>query len=164
MALEIERKFLLRPGMTLPSSDHVENIRQCYLVSDDALVVRVRIIDEERAILGIKIAHEETLSVRTEYEYEIPIEEALEMMSVASTTPIVKQRHVIEMGERKWEVDFFEEENEGLIVAEVELPSLETSLPLPEWIGREVTDDKRYTNGSLARHPYVEGQDEVAEA
>ena len=81
MALEIERKFLLRPGMTLPSSDHVENIRQCYIVSDDALVVRVRIIDEERAILGIKIAHEETLSVRTEYEYEIPIEEALEMMS-----------------------------------------------------------------------------------
>ena len=60
-------------------------------------------------------------------------------------------------------MDFFEEENEGLIVAEVELPSLETSLPLPEWIGREVTDDKRYTNGSLARHPYVEWQDEVAE-
>lgn len=164
MALEIERKFLLRPGVPLPSSDRVDNIRQCYLVSDDAMIVRVRVINDEQAILGIKISHGETPSVRSEYEYEIPIEEALEMMSAASTVPIVKQRHVIKIGPRKWEVDFFEEDNEGLIAAEVELPSLETPLSLPEWIGREVTSDKRYSNGSLAHHPYSEWQDEVAES
>lgn len=163
MALEIERKFLLREDIPLPSSDHVDHIRQSYLVSDGPLVVRVRVIDDERAILGIKVAHEESISIRSEYEYEIPLEEALEMMSAAATVPIVKQRHIIEIGPRKWEVDFFEEDNEGLIVAEVELPSPETPLPLPEWIGREVTGDKRYTNGSLAHHPYSEWQAEVTE-
>lgn len=163
MAIEIERKFLLRPGVPLPSSDHVDNIRQCYLVTDEAMVVRVRIVNDDRAILGIKISRDGGPTIRSEYEYEIPVEEALEMMAAASTVPVVKQRHVIQLRGRKWEVDFFEEANEGLIVAEVELPSLETALPLPQWIGREVTRDRRYTNGYLARHPYREWVDPAEE-
>lgn len=162
MAIEIERKFLLRPGASLTTSDRVDRIRQCYLVSESGLVVRVRVINDDRAILGIKVAHEESPAVRSEYEYEIPIDEAIEMMSVAPGVPITKQRHVIEEQGHLWEVDFFEKENEGLILAEVELPSPTTPLPLPAWIGREVTTDRRYSNGSLARHPYCEWAETVS--
>lgn len=154
MGVEIERKFLIKLGASLPETDQILNIRQAYLANDNGSAVRVRITNMEEAYLTIKQASQENLGVRKEFEYAIPIEDALEMMQMSAYTEIVKQRHVIMVGEEKWEVDFFMEENEGLIIAEIELPSLDTPLVLPEWVGEEVTDDPRYLNNYLARTPY----------
>ena len=77
------------------------------------------------------------------------------MMSFSTLGSVKKQRHVFKIGEVTWEVDFFEDENEGLIMAEVELPSFDTPVDLPEWIGREVSDDPAYLSSNLAIHPYT---------
>lgn len=154
MALEIERKFLLKPGAQLPESDMVLNIQQAYIANDSGLSVRIRLINLEEAYLTIKKAKSETLGVRSEFEYEIPVEDAIEMMQLNHYVKVVKQRHIVMDGGRKWEVDFFLEDNEGLIIAELELPSLEETIVIPDWIGKEVTDDPRYLNNHLAVHPY----------
>ncbi len=116
--------------------------------------MRVRLVNMEEAFLTIKQASRENLAVRSEFEYPIPVEDALEIMALSPFTKVVKQRHIIVIGENKWEVDFFLEENEGLIVAELELPSVDAEVELPEWVGEEVTNDKRYLNNYLAVHPY----------
>lgn len=157
MGVEIERKFLLKPGASLPESDEVLNIQQSYVAKGDGeegTLVRVRLVNMEEAFLTIKQASKENLAVRSEFEYSIPVEDALEIMELSPFTKVVKQRHIIVIGEAKWEVDFFLEGNEGLIVAELELPSVDTEVELPEWIGEEVTNDKRYLNNYLAVHPY----------
>lgn len=154
MAVEIERKFLLKPGVALPDSDQVLRIRQLYLNQDPDLSVRVRLIDESQAYLTIKKVTGKQLSVRAEFEYEIPVEDALEMQQTIVGVPIVKSRHIIFEDGKQWEVDFFEEENEGLILVEVELESLDAPLTLPAWVGKEVSNDPRYLNNQLAVHPY----------
>ncbi|OFO56040.1 hypothetical protein HMPREF3027_02230 [Porphyromonas sp. HMSC077F02] len=157
MGVEIERKFLLKPGASLPESDEVLNIQQSYVAKGEGregTSVRVRLVNMEEAFLTIKQASRENLAVRSEFEYPIPVEDALEIMALSPFTKVVKQRHIIMIGENKWEVDFFLEDNEGLIVAELELPSVDTEVELPEWIGEEVTNDKRYLNNYLAVHPY----------
>ncbi|MBR8759654.1 CYTH domain-containing protein [Porphyromonas levii] len=154
MALEIERKFLLKPGAQLPESDVVLNIQQAYIANDEGLTVRIRLINMEEAYLTIKKALTEELGIRSEFEYPIPVEDAIEMMQLNHYSKIVKQRHIITDGARRWEVDFFLEENEGLIIAELELPSLEETVIIPEWIGEEVTNDPHYLNYYLAQHPY----------
>lgn len=154
MSIEIERKFLLRPGASLPESDEVLNMQQAYVATGEDTSVRVRLVNMEEAFLTIKQASKESLAVRSEFEYPIPVEDALEIMELSPYFKVVKQRHIIKMGDLKWEVDFFLEENEGLIVAELELPSVDAEVELPEWIGEEVTNDKRYLNHYLALHPY----------
>ncbi len=154
MGVEIERKFLLKPGATLPESDEVLNIRQSYLAEEHDATIRLRVVNMEEAFITIKQASKSSLGVRKEYEYAVPVEDAIEMMNMAPYPMVVKQRHIIIIGENKWEVDFFMDDNEGLMLAEVELPSLDVSLTLPEWIGQEVTDDPRYLNASLAKNPY----------
>lgn len=156
MALEIERKFKLKPGVAVPESESSQAIRQAYLMNDDGMAVRVRIVNNEHAFLTIKKATTASIAVRQEYEYEIPIEDALEMLQLCIGTPIVKQRFVVMDDGRKWEVDIFQEENEGLIIAELELSDLNQYIDLPSWIGEEVTEDPRYLNNYLALHPYTQ--------
>lgn len=154
MALEIERKFLLKPGTQLPDSDEVLNIQQAYISNCEGVAVRVRLTNMEEAYLTIKSASAENLAIRSEFEYAIPVEDALEIMELSHYHKVVKQRHIIKQDELRWEVDFFLEANEGLIIAEIELPSIDTALELPDWIGEEVTNDGRYLNNYLATHPY----------
>ncbi|MDO5036329.1 MAG: CYTH domain-containing protein [Porphyromonas sp.] len=160
MGVEIERKFLLKPGVSLPDSDHVLHIRQFYLNSDETLSVRVRLVDEAKAYVTIKKVTGDQLTVRSEFEYEIPVEDAREMEAFAVGATIVKNRHIIMIDDVRWEVDFFSEANEGLMLTEVELESLDTPVQLPPWVGREVSDDPRYLNNQLAAHPYTSWKDE----
>ncbi|MCI6278375.1 MAG: CYTH domain-containing protein [Porphyromonas sp.] len=156
MGVEIERRFLLKEGATLPDSDRVLHMRQAYLVNSEGLSVRIRVTDDTKAFLTIKrITPGGNIAVRDEFEYEIPVDDALRMMSFSTLGSVKKQRHVFKIGEVTWEVDFFEDENEGLIMAEVELPSFDTPVDLPEWIGREVSDDPAYLSSNLAIHPYT---------
>lgn len=155
MGVEIERRFLLKEGIPLPDSDSIRHMRQGYLLNSVGLSIRVRVVDEEQAFMTIKHASPEQLEVRDEYEYEIPVEDALELLALSSYHIIRKQRHIINFGGLTWEVDFFEEENEGLMLAEVELPTLNTPVSLPQWIGKEISDDPKYMNNNLAQKPYT---------
>lgn len=159
MGVEIERKFLLKQGAKLPDSDMVLNIQQSYVANDEGVVVRVRLTNMEEAFLTIKQASKEDLGVRAEFEYPIPVDDAIGLMSLGHYPKIVKQRHIIVEDGRRWEVDFFLEQNEGLIIVELEIPSRDEVVVLPEWIGEEVTNDPRYLNNYLAMHPYTEWND-----
>lgn len=156
MALEIERKFLVvsdawrcdsaglpRPGV---------RFRQGYIPGSDTTAVRVR-LEGERGVLTIK-ALTESLA-RLEYEYSIPASDALEMLdNVCSKPQIDKIRYCVAHGAHTWEVDEFLGENAGLIVAEIELGDEHESFERPAWVGEEVTQDTRYLNVNLAKHPY----------
>ncbi len=151
MGVEIERKFL-------PSGDAWRQLgepvllRQGYLCSDPERTVRVR-IEGETGALTIKSKGSGVR--RGEWEYPIPLPEAQELLDTLCERPLVeKYRRRIEHAGFTWEVDEFLGENAGLVVAEIELPSEDTVFDRPDWIGREVSGDKRYYNSSLIRFPY----------
>ena len=154
MALEIERKFLVCHDGWRAQADAGTAYRQGYLVGSKQASVRVR-IEGEVARLNIKSA---TLGVRRqEYEYPIPVEEAKELLETLCEQPqIEKVRYRVQHADHLWEIDVFEGANRGLIVAEVELRSEEESVVLPDWVGEEVSDDPRYYNVCLVKHPYSE--------
>lgn len=156
MGIEIERKFLLASdawrGLGQPTP-----MRQGYLAADPVRTVRVR-IEGERAVLTIKSKSEG--ASRGEWEYEIPVPDAAELLDRLCERPLVeKTRHRIEYAGHTWEVDEFAGENAGLVVAEIELGSEDETFDQPEWIGREVTGDARYYNSSLIRLPYSRWKD-----
>lgn len=150
MSIEIERKFLLKSDAwrSLAESTY---ICQGYLNTNTDRTVRVRINGEE-AQLTIK-GHSQGAS-RAEFEYEIPIDDARQLMKLCEQPIIEKRRSRIPAGDVVWEVDEFLGENLGLIVAEVELQSEDQHLELPAWVGAEVTGDDRYYNSSLTSAPY----------
>ena len=150
MGVEIERKFLVRDIGVL---DAVEGVayRQGYLSTDPSRTVRVRRAGEHGYITVKGRSHGAT---RAEFEYAIPATDADEMLKLCIPPVIEKVRHRIEHAGRTWEVDMFGGANEGLVVAEVELPSEDAVVDLPEWIGEEVTDDPRYFNANLIAHPF----------
>lgn len=152
MAKEIERKFLLKNDDWRPLAKRTL-YRQGYLNSTPERSVRIRIVDED-AYLTIKgIA---TGITRTEYEYKIPYAEGMAMLENLSERPIIeKYRSKISYGGLIWEVDEFLGENQGLILAEVELQSVDQLFEKPSWIGQEVSDDNRYFNVNLIHHPYT---------
>jgi len=152
MALEIERKFLVRDAGWQAAADGGRYIRQGYLAGSDKSSVRVR-VDGEHANLNIKSA---TLGIRRlEYEYPIPLAEALEMLQHLCQGPQVeKTRYRVPVGAHLWEVDVFAADNQGLIVAEVELASEDEAFLMPPWAGEEVSHDPRYYNVSLVQHPF----------
>ena len=126
-------------------------MRQGYLSNSAKASVRVR-IESDRALLNIKSAR---LGIwRHEYEYEIPIEEAREMLNLCEGPLIEKTRYHVPFGRHIWEVDVFEGDNKGLIVAEIELDNENEAFDRPDWIGAEVSHDSRYYNVSLVEHPY----------
>ena len=150
MGLEIERKFLVQKASFL-SSIYGKDMVQGFILTKKEKSVRVRITGE-KATLTVK--GETFGSVRQEFEYPIPVEEAREMLFLCERPLIDKCRYEIPWGSLIWEVDVFHGENEGLIVAEIELPEVDYYLDLPEWIGEEVTSDPRYFNSNLILYPY----------
>ena len=150
MGMEIERKFLLKNDNWRPLGAPV-HYAQGYLVADGERTVRVRVAGAE-GFLTIK-GKSEGFS-RKEFEYPVPVDEALEMLRLCVLPTIEKYRTKILFEGKIWEVDEFKGQNEGLKVAEIELKSEDESFATPPWIGQEVTGDLRYFNSSLARNPY----------
>ena len=151
MEIEIERKFLVLSKPNI-KPDAVYKIRQGYVARDNGNTVRIR-QKNEAFILNIKTPRLES-GGRHELEYEIPKEEGEVLFKYIGLDPIIKVREVFQIDGLKWEVDTFEGENQGLIVAEVELDSLDQSINIPEWIGPEVTHIRKFYNAKLAAHPF----------
>jgi len=158
MGTEIERKFLVE-GDAWRGAEGIA-YRQGYLPTDAATAtVRVRIAGE-RAFLTIKGSSKRadgSLGLRrSEFEYEIPLEDAHQLLDeLCPGHHVEKTRYEIEFAGHTWEVDEFHGANRGLIMAEVELDDEETEVELPPWAGREVSDDPRYTNVRLAQKPFT---------
>ncbi|MDY6979160.1 MAG: CYTH domain-containing protein [Pseudomonadota bacterium] len=152
MAVEIERKFLVNSERWREQADAGQQLAQGYLIGAREASVRVR-IEGERANLNIKSA---TMGIyRQEYEYPIPLADAREMLDTLCEKPVIeKTRYHVEHAGHTWEVDVFEGENAGLVVAEIELASESEPFEQPDWLGEEVSADPRYYNVSLVKHPY----------
>jgi len=151
MGIEIERKFLVRKDVWTPA-DSGTRFRQGYLCLDPERTVRVRLAGET-GYLTIKGRTEN--GARAEFEYPIPPEEARELLDRLCLRPLIeKVRYRVKVGAHLWEVDEFFGENADLLLAEVELDDIAEDVELPEWIGAEVTDDPRYYNAALIRHPF----------
>ena len=151
MATEIERKFLVA-GTGFLAGHAGRRLTQGYLADDGTTSVRLR-IDGERAFLTVK--HGRDALSRLEYEYAVPLADAREMLEKACRQPLIdKTRFDIEVDGSHWEVDVFHGENDGLVVAEIELEAADAPFAKPAWVGDEVTADPRYLNVNLARHPY----------
>ena len=153
MSREIERKFLVNGNSWQPEpKEGGLPIRQGYLSSEQACTVRVRTVGD-RAFITVKGAPAGT--VRAEYEYEIPVADAHEMLDTLCTGPLIeKTRHELDVGGRQWVVDVFAGDNDGLVVAEVELEEEGQAVELPNWVAEEVTDDPRYLNVNLVKQPF----------
>lgn len=152
MAKEIERKFLVN-GLEWKNLAKGTEYRQGYLSTVKERTVRVRTIDSAGylTIKGIS-----TGATRLEFEYEISVADAHEMLDKLCEKPLIeKKRYKIEHGGLIWEVDEFFGENNGLVVAEVELENENQEISKPEWIGKEVTNDPRYFNSNLTKTPYT---------
>jgi adenylate cyclase len=154
MGIEIERKFLLRNDNWQAEADAGTRMRQGYFAGPQRASIRVR-IEGESANLNIKSAE---LGIRRlEFEYPVPLAEAEEMLDSLCEKPLVeKTRYHVRYAGAEWEVDVFEGDNAGLVVAEIELPGEEAGFEKPEWLGDEVSDDPRYYNVSLVTHPYCD--------
>jgi adenylate cyclase len=151
MATEIERKFLVDPNVWKPEDDGI-SYRQGYLSSVKQRVVRVRIAGSE-AFLTVKGISENVS--RLEFEYPIPRNDAEIMLDCLCERPLIeKTRHRRRIGEKVWEIDVFHGENDGLIVAEIELCHESETFEYPAWLGKEVSDDPRYFNSNLSRNPF----------
>jgi adenylate cyclase len=152
MGVEIERKFLVHhdkwAALAKPKG---LVIRQGYMLKDAAKTIRVRIKDEE-SFITIK-GKTKGIS-RSEYEYGIPLKDGLELLEAFCEAVVEKQRYCISYAGKLWEVDVFEGENQGLIVAEIELADEAETFDLPRWVSTEVTSDARYYNSNLSVNPY----------
>ena len=151
MSIEIERKFLVGHDGWRKLGTPV-HYAQGYLVADGERTVRVRIAGEE-GFLTIK-GKSQGIS-RAEFEYPVPVGEASEILKLSATPIIEKYRSRILYQGKIWEVDEFEGDNKGLIMAEIELESADEHFSIPLWIGEEVTGDLRYFNSHLAVHPFL---------
>ncbi len=150
MGVEIERKFLVCNSDWRKLGVPV-HYAQGYLVADGTRTVRVRIAGDG-AFLTIKGAS--TGMSRLEFEYQVPVDDAIQLLRLSATPVIEKYRTKILFEGKIWEVDEFEGENKGLIMAEIELVSENEDFDIPTWIGEEVTYDLRYYNSRLAIHPF----------
>ncbi|HEX8955628.1 MAG TPA: CYTH domain-containing protein [Burkholderiaceae bacterium] len=150
MGREIERKFLVR-GTDWKQGASVTVMRQGYLSTDPGRVVRVR-VEGDQAALTIK--GKSVGAVRGEWEYAIPVADAEELLALCQRPLIEKSRYRVEHGGMLWEIDEFRGDNAGLVVAEIELESEGQAFEKPHWAAEEVTQDARYYNSNLLRHPY----------
>lgn len=152
MGIEIEHKFLIADDSWRQAADAGVTIKQGYLIGAKQASVRVR-IEGGKASLNIKSA---TLGVRRqEFEYAIPMEDAQSLLSTLCEKPFIeKVRYLVYYAGKKWEIDVFEGDNAGLVVAEVELQDEAEEFDKPTWVGKEVSDDPRYYNTCLSQHPY----------
>ncbi len=147
MAVEIERKFLVK-GEFRHLAVKETNIIQAYLSVDPERIVRIRIADN-RAILAIKSGATKTIATRNEWEVEIPLQLADEILEVCLPGKIEKTRYLAPYRDHTYEVDVFHGRNEGLIIAEIELRSEDEAFEKPDWLGEEVTGNPAYYNSNL---------------
>ena len=150
--MEIERKFLVRNNDFIDEAFKKCRIVQGYICSDAERSVRVR-ISEDEAFLTIKSASNERGWSRYEFEQPISIKDAMELLKLCLPGRIDKVRHYVKVGSHTWEVDVFHGDNEGLIIAEIELESEEETFETPKWIGLEVSGNPKYYNMMLAKYP-----------
>ncbi len=152
MPQEIERKFLVNDKAWKElSKPEGQLYRQGYILAEPDKTIRVRQTDKT-AYLTIKGIT--TGASRAEYEYEIPLQDANELLDNFAVTELSKTRYKMPFGGKLWEVDVFTGNNEGLVVAEIELRSEDETFELPAWVGEEVTGDVRYYNSNLTVRPY----------
>ena len=152
MPTEIERKFLVKSDAWKDGPPGVE-IRQGYLANDKERSVRVRLAGD-KAFITVKGAGEGI--TRSEFEYPVPLEDAREMLALCLPSLIEKTRHERRHAGHLWEVDEFQGDNDGLVVAEIELDAEDRDFEKPEWAGEELSDDPRYLNACLAERPWRE--------
>lgn len=148
--IEIERKFLVISD--LPRLTNGKRIIQSYIFASPEKELRIRITDN-KCLLSIKINMDDFL--REEYEYKIPLEEGKRLIKIGTNfPPIEKVRYIINVDNMNWEIDLFEGENEGLVLAEIELTHPDQEFEKPSWIKEEVTSDLRFYNVNLFTNPY----------
>ncbi|MBQ5603714.1 MAG: CYTH domain-containing protein [Bacteroidales bacterium] len=152
MAKEIERKFLVS-GEFRQDSPESYRIMQGYICSDPDRTVRVR-VRGDKGFLTIKGRGSEDGLSRYEWEKEIPVTEAVELMALCGSGVIDKTRYLVPFGKHTYEVDVFHGANEGLVLAEIELSDEQEAFEMPSWLGEEVTGDVRYYNSMLSLHPF----------
>ncbi len=154
MGIEIERKYLVDAAqwqqMHKPQGVPFE---QGYMVNDSERAVRIRVTDQHGYIT---IKGQAQGFSRKEYEYTIPADEARELIGYFTQSTVKKTRYCIEYAGHTWEVDVFEADNAGLIMAEIELDSEDEKFDTPPWVTQDVTDDERYYNTYLSQHPFRE--------
>lgn len=153
MAQEIERKFLVKNKSFIDLSSHHESFKQAYLNSNPERCVRIRITDSKSFITVKGKSSDDGLS-RFEWEKEIPTDEAEQLMLLCEDFSIEKKRYDVKNGKHTIEVDVFEGANKGLILAEIELSSVDETYEKPDWLGEEVTGQKQFYNVALSKNPY----------
>mgnify|MGYP001188547243 FL=1 len=158
MGQEVERKFLVADPSFLTSLSGSQ-VKQGYIPGKTRSAARIRVRDG----IGFLTLKSETRGItRSEFEYEIPLDDAEEMLDGLCEPPLIeKTRYFVEWKGYAWEIDVFHGDNEGLIVAEIELASTDQAFAKPPWLGREVSLDARYFNSNLARTPYVDWRNSV---
>jgi CYTH domain-containing protein len=157
MGLEIERKFLVDISRWQQvSKGRGQLMRQGYLLTDPQKTIRVRLTE---AAAYITIKGITTGATRAEYEYAIPREDAGELLDQFAIAELSKTRYEILHEGKCWEVDEFHKENEGLLIAEIELENEDEPVSLPAWVSREVTGDEKYYNSNLTLKPYKKWAD-----
>jgi adenylate cyclase len=152
MGKEIERKFLVDHHLWQQVEKPIgQHYRQGYLLTDPSKTIRVRLTEKSGflTIKGLSIG-----ATRPEYEYEIPQDEAKELLDNFAISELSKKRFKISFGDKIWEIDEFLGDNDGLIMAEIELISENESFTLPSWIGSEVTGQEKFYNSSLTIEPF----------
>lgn len=152
MAQEIERKFLVS-GDFRKDAFKATRITQGYLSSVPERTVRVR-VKGDKGFITVKGIGSASGASRFEWEKEIPVEDVRQLLEICEPGVIDKTRYLVKSGEHTFEVDEFYGDNDGLVVAEVELHSEEESFVKPEWLGEEVTGDAKYYNSMLMKNPY----------
>lgn len=160
MPFEIERKFLVRRDSWRGSVGGAMYIRQGYLTRHGSISLRIRLIDNVKAMLTVKSAVAEIR--RLEFEYEIPLSDGVTLLGLREGGIIEKLRYKLPWQGLIWEIDVFMGDNQGLIVAEIELPHEDREFDKPDWLGAEVTSDPRFSNANLAKTPYCRWGEELA--
>ena len=151
--IEIERKFLVLSNDFINESFGKKRIVQAYLNSNPERTVRVR-IKEDKAFLTIKGKGNSTGTTRLEWEKEIAVDDAEKLLLICELGVIDKIRHEVKVGQHVFEVDVFTGENDGLLLAEIELQFEDEAFEKPIWLGKEVTNDERYYNAYLSKKPF----------
>jgi CYTH domain-containing protein len=151
---EIERKFLVHSLNFVDEASLSQKIAQGYLNSTPERTVRIRIKDDN-GFITIKGKSDESGTTRFEWEKEIELFEAEALLKLCETGVINKTRYIIKKRNHTFEVDIFEDENKGLIVAEIELSDANEIFEIPNWLGEEVTGDERYYNAYLSKKPFT---------
>ena len=151
MKVEIERKFLVKNQDWKKLIVEKHSIQQGYLNTDKSCNVRVRIMNN---LAFITIKGKRVNTARPEFEYEIPLNDAESILKLSKNSIIKKTRFTVNHKGQIWEIDQFEGDNQGLVIAEIELKQKDEAISLPNWIGTEISNDERFYNLSLSSNPF----------